>query len=256
MKRLIFFQQMVGAMFFALVFGGCSVSSTAPTPVPVPATPIAGVGGVRAFGDTLWAWSENEIWHYPGNEWSIYAIAPTRFNLHNLDMEFALDTLWVTDGYRLQYSKGGAWQIAWQVVPGSPPVGLRIDVDNQSGIVWMTTGDNLYRWNGEVMTDVGRPSIPNIGDIAVTGDGFLWSSGWDLFVPNFGGLASYDDANSTWEMVRPWRKDEDVPAHDLATTPKGDLWVILANWFEDRKERLVEGKPEVEWALAHRDVAT
>jgi ligand-binding sensor domain-containing protein len=152
---------------------------------------------VRAFGDTLWAWSENEIWRYSGSEWSIYATASTSFPYY-LDMEYALDTLWVADGYRLQYYQGGVWQIVWQVVPGSPPVGLRIDVDDQSGIVWMTTGDNLYNWNGEEMTDVGHPSIPNIGDIAVTGDGFLWSSGWNPFVPRFGGLASYDDANSTW----------------------------------------------------------
>jgi hypothetical protein len=47
-----------------------------------------------------------------------------------------------------------------------------------------------------------------------------------------------------------------VPAHDLATTPKGDLWIILGHWFEDSKDRLAEGKPEMEWALAHRDVAT
>jgi hypothetical protein len=57
-------------------------------------------------------------------------------------------------------------------------------------------------------------------------------------------------------MVRPWRAEEDVTPQLLATTPNGDLWVMLVDWSEDWGALQEAGEPFVEWALAYWDSAS
>jgi hypothetical protein len=155
------------------------------------------------------------------------------------------------------------WYLAqdgWQELAGQYPGVYLIEADNRTGILWYSTssGENLFRWNGEEMNDVGYPPSSGviIGEIAVTGDGTVWAGGMNLFFPDLGGLARYNDARGSWEMVRSWRADEDVPAQHLETTQNGGLWVVLADWSEDWEELQAGGEPFVEWALAHRDGAS
>jgi hypothetical protein len=256
MNRHMLYVQVIGMVLIAMVLGGCGAPTAIPPKVPLSEFPIAGevVISMKSSGGSIWAWSDYRLWRYTDSEWSLYAPISGRV----VDVGYVFDThLVALDIDKLQYFDGDGWQF----VPGSPQDPWRIEVDDRTGIAWVSAGDQLYRWNGDDMTSVGRP--PNstdgfgwVGDIAVTSDGILWSAGMNGWIPSWGGLSSYDDANSAWEMVRPWRNDEDVPAQLLATTPNGDLWVVLADWSEDWQEREAAGKSFVEWALAHRDGET
>jgi hypothetical protein len=216
-------------------------------------TPFSGVLGMRASGESLWAWNDKEIWRYTDNEWSRYAESPS-WDLR--DVEYNLGSLMVIARKGLQYFDG----YEWQIVPGSPQDLNYIEMDDQSGIMWAMDG-NLYRWDGKEWTSImlpflGPPPGEFGGDIVVTGDGILWTSDMNFYFPQLGGVARYDEASGNWEMVRPWRLDEDVPAQVMATTPHGDLWMILVDWADDWHEHQDEDKSYVDWVLAHRDVST
>jgi bacillopeptidase F (M6 metalloprotease family) len=157
-----------------------------------------------AAGGFLWAWGEDEIWRYREDEWSFYAAAPDNLN----DIAYISDMLLAAVYSKLQYFDGDEWQelskLDWDA--------WRSEVDEKSGILWVPTSENLYRWNGEEMSDVGYPpSLGFVGEIAVTGDGTVWAGGLNGYIPWLGGLARFDDATGSWEVVRPWRADEDVP---------------------------------------------
>jgi hypothetical protein len=214
------------------------------------ATRLAGVQGMKASGGFLWAWGGKEIWQYRGDEWSYYAAAP----VNSLDdVAYAADTLWAVTNSDLQYFDGNEWQ----ELAGSYLDAGRIEADDKSGILWVLADESLFRWDGEEMSDAGYPPAfcDIVGEIAVTGDGTVWASCWNGY-PTLGGLARYNDARGSWEMVRPWRADEDVPALVMVSTPNGGLWVVLADWSEDWEELQAGGEPFVEWALAHRDGAS
>jgi hypothetical protein len=66
-------------------------------------------------------------------------------------------------------------------------------------------------------------------------------------------LARYEDDTGSWEIVRPLGGDEDVPAKLMAPGPDGDLWVLLADWYEDWSNRVERGDPAVVLTLAHYD---
>lgn len=243
---------------FTLLLVGCSVSSEpklAPSEqinstVILKEVPIAGAIGVKTSGGYLWAWSGNEIWRYTRGEWSWYATSPAD---ELPDVEYAFDTLWIA-GNGLWYLEGEKWQ----ELAEAPLDALWIEADDQNDILWVSDFSNLYRWNGEEMTDVGQPSSINscVWKIAVTGDGMVWAGGLDGFLPTFGGLARYDDAAGSWEMVRPWRVDEDVPARILTTTPNGSLWAVLVDFPEDWEKLEDAGKPYFELSLVHQDGVT
>lgn len=211
-------------------------------------TPLAGVQGMEASGGFLWAWGEKEIWRYRGGEWSYFAAAPVNFLS---DVAYVADTLWAVANSELQYLAGDDWQD----LPGTNMDVGRIEADDKSGILWVLAGESIYRWDGEEMSDAGHPPVSSdfLGEMAVTGDGTVWATGMNYWFPELGGLARYDDARGSWEMVRPWRADEDFPAQLLETTPNGDLWAVLADWPEDWEELEEAGEPFVAWALAHRD---
>jgi hypothetical protein len=205
---------------------------------------------MNTSGGFLWAWGENEIWCYTGGEWSSYAAAP---EAHLFDVAYVSDTLWAVADFRLQYLEGDDWQ----ELEGVNADAWSIEADDQTEILWVSDIGNLYRWNCEEMTDNSPSSYgTKVGEIAVTGDGTVWAAGMNGWLPWLGGLARYDDTNGSWEMVRPWRADEDVPAQRLASTPNGNLWVVLADWSENWEALQAAGKPFVEWALAHWDGVT
>lgn len=173
-------------------------------------------------------------------------------------MAFDGDTLWaLTEG--LSYFDGNAWN----ELDAAPPGVWRIDADANTGVLWLSTGGELYRWDGEEMANVGFPpnyppqpdgdSAGFVGDIVVTADSDVWAPGMNGYLPSLGALAVYHDDSNSWETVRPWRSDEDIPAWSLAPTPDGGLWVMLSDWPEEGPETTA---PPPTRALAHRDSVT
>jgi hypothetical protein len=214
------------------------------------AAPFAGVQGIKTSGDSLWAWTDREIWRYKEGEWSYYTTAIDNLN----DVAYISDTLWAMDNSRLQYFDGNEWQ---------EPQGIyadEIEADDEFGILWILTGIKLYRWDVEEMSYIERRSVPDHNfyphNLAVTGDGSVWAGGIYGYVPTLGGLARYDDTTGSWEKVRPWHDGEDVPAQVMAATPDGDLWVMLVDWSGDWEALQEAGEPFVEWALAYWDSAS
>jgi hypothetical protein len=179
--------------------------------------------------------------------------------------EVALGADGVVYGHRI----GDVFALAdgvWAPLPGDgnpPSDAWRIATDPVTGVLWVSTGERLYRWDGETwtaapllepVTDDGIGS--SVGDIEVTRDGTVWASGLDPWLPHLGGLARYDPVTARWERVRPWAGHGDVPAETLAVGPEGDLWVLLGDWAPDWAERWDAGEAGVGAALAHLDHAT
>jgi hypothetical protein len=211
---------------------------------------FAGVRGMKTSGDSLWALRVNEIWRYKEGEWSFYAFVPGSSD----HMAYLSDKLWAVENNRLQYFDGEQWQ----EIPGPIMGAYSIKADDESGILWVSTGENLYRWDVEEMSYIAHPRVPccYLYELEVTGDGSVWAGGLYGYLPWVGGLARFDDAAGSWEMVRPWRAEEDVTPQLLATTPNGDLWVMLVDWSEDWGALQEAGEPFVEWALAYWDSAS
>jgi hypothetical protein len=211
-------------------------------------TPFAGVQGIKTSGGSLWAWNENEIWRYTRGEWSYYTAAIDNLN----DVAYISETLWAAGNGRLQYFDGNKWQVPWELNTDA------IEADDESGNLWVMNNSSLYRWDVDEMSYIKCPSVPlnHWYDVAVTGDGSIWAGGIYGYVPTEGGLARYDDATGSWERVRPWHDDEDVPVQVMAATPNGDLWVMLVDWSEDWEALWEAGDPFVEWALAYWDSAS
>jgi len=226
----------------------------APVGIPVFSTEVR----VGTFGGFTWAWDDSEIWRYSAGAWSLYATAPDLGG----DLAYASDTLWALNDSGLQYLEAGIWrQLNAPILSGA----WRIAPEPGTGMVWVSTGEDLYRWDGTDMTNVGHPSNWEadgevgdgfVGDIAVASDGTIWAAGLHGYVPWLGGLARYHDDTGSWEAIRPLGGDRDVSASLLAPTPGGDLWVMLADWFEDWEEREAAGEPTAVLALARYDGAT
>jgi hypothetical protein len=258
MSRHKLYQQVMWTILITLLLVGCGAPDATPTLIPPTATPtdapikstvpLEGVMGIERSGGFLWAWNGAEIWRYTGGEWSSYAANPASEDLL-LDVAYVSDTLWGVADNGLQYLDGDEWQ----EIPGKYQDVYRVEADDQTGILWMTAGETVYRWNGEQMTDAGynAGSRGFVSEIAVTGDGDVWASSCeDVDSPNhLGEVIRYDDAKGAWEVVRPWRPEEDSWPILLASTPNGDLWVMLNVDFQYGEEQPWE-KP---WVLAHRD---
>jgi hypothetical protein len=212
------------------------------------AAPFAGVQGIKTSGDSLWAWTDREIWRYNEGEWSFYGDPGSSDH-----MAYLSDRLWSVENNRLSYFDGGQWQEISGPIMGA----YSIKADDESGILWVSTGENLYRWDVEEMSYIAHPRVPccYLFNLEVTGDGSVWAGGLYGYVPTLGGLARFDEASGSWEMVRPWRTEDDVTAQSLASTPNGDLWVMLVDWSEDWEALQEAGEPFVEWALAYWDSA-
>jgi streptogramin lyase len=202
--------------------------------------------GIEASGGFLWAWNGEEIWRYTGGEWSPYAGSPYYEDPFLLDVAFLSDRLWAVVDNRLQYLE----EDEWQEIPGQYQDISRVEADDQTGVLWVSAGETVYRWNGEEMTDVGHLPFSHgfVGEIAATGDGDVWAGSWDEDSNDLDELIRYDDVKGTWEIVRPWRPEEDSRPLLLAPTPNGDLWVMLMVDFQYGEER--------PWVLAHRDGAS
>jgi hypothetical protein len=221
--------------------------------------PLAGVRGLSSSGGFLWAWGDSEIWRYADGEWSFYSATPNGV----FDLAFDGDTLWVLAG-DLQVLSVTA--TGWTEVEGAPRDAWRIAADARSGTLWISRGEDLYRWDGEEILDVGHP--PNnpevgedagyVGEIAVTADGSVWAAGLYGYVPEWGSLARYDPDTGSWEVVRPLGGSDGVPAAALAPLADGGLWVLMADWPDhDAPERDAAGDNLTEWlTLVRRDGAT
>jgi ligand-binding sensor domain-containing protein len=214
-----------------------------------PPASLAGVRDVRATGGFLWAWGENEIWRYRNGAWEFYA------STSEAPWDIAYDgaTLWaISEG--LVYLDGGEWHKPSR----SPGLPWRIDADPDTGILWVSTGDELYRLDGEELVNARQPDGDDsgysyVGDIVVTKDGRVWAAGFYGYVPSLGSVAVYDDESGLWETVPLGRDGELMPAAALAITPDGGVWVMLSDWPEDWVEATA---PPPGWALAYRDPTT
>jgi hypothetical protein len=245
------------ALIMGIVLVGCSAPAASPTLMPPTAppkaptatptaaptksyVPLAGVMGIETSGGFLWAWNGDEIWRYTGGEWSPYAATPLYEDLL-LDVAYLSDRLWAVADSKLQYLDGDEWQ----EIPGKYQDVYRVAADDQTGILWVSAGETVYRWNGEQMTDAGYKSGSRgfVGEIAVTGDGDVWAVSGDED-SDIEILIRYDNAKGAWEIVRSGRPEEDSLPVLLAPTPNGDLWIVVMVNFV-RTNRF--------WVLAHRD---
>jgi hypothetical protein len=268
MNQQKYFEQLLGVGLIALLLVGCGASAAAPTQVRPMATPtlvqptaaptaspttstvpLVGVMGIEVSGGFLWAWNGDEIWRYTGGEWSPFAASPYYDDPFLFDVAYLSDRLWAAVDNRLQYLEGDQWQ----EIPGKYQDVSRVETDDQTGVLWVSAGETVYRWNGEQMTDAGYKTGPRgfVGEMAVTGDGGVWASSCeDVDSPNhLGELIHYDDVKGAWEIVRPWRPEEDSAPVLLAPAPNGDLWVVLMVDFQYGEEYPWE-RP---WVLDHRD---
>ena len=241
-----------------------SVTPTEPTAPTAAIEPPILWGPVRleTLGDSMLAWNGTEAWRYSGGAWSRDTTGPTGMS----DVALTGDTLWALsgvgaiDGAFLEYLGASEW---WRL-EAAPPAAWRIAADPGSSTLWVSTGYDLYRWDGSKMTNVGHP--PNwgndgeagdghVGDIAVTSDGAVWAAGLYGYAPSIGALSRYDDDLGSWELVLPLGGSSTVPATLLAPTPDGGLWVVLADWSEDWEPRDA-GEPPGVLTLARYDGAT
>jgi hypothetical protein len=207
------------------------------TPPPEPTAVLSGDIEVETFGDSTWAWNESEIWRYSAGGWSLHAAPPS--DVH--DLAYGSGTLWATTSSGLHYLEAGTWhRVDFDAFPASERPRwfsiTQVVAEPDTGIVWVAAGDDLFRWDGTSLANVGRhpdEDLSGPGLIAVTTDGTVWAGGGYAWVPHFGALKRYDHDTGTWEAVRPLGGDEDVPAWELAATPDGDLWVVLSDWPDD-----------------------
>ena len=245
---IVFAATLIAVLLIALVpvvllSSGRGDVSNQPRPEPEPHPPQAAVE-VDASGDSLWAWEYegNRVWRYADGEWQ--ELPPTPGEVLRVVSDG--ETTWaITGDFDVRYLDGATWRDL-----DVPAMILRLAADASSGTLWMSTGERLYRWDGESLTEVDRPAIAvvddefpvrtYVGDVAVTGDGTLWAGGLYGYLPALGVFATYDHDTETWEAVQPWN-DKPVPAAALAPTTTGGLWALLEEWDGNR------------WALAYRD---
>lgn len=217
--------------------------------------PPVGLLRLETSADSVWALGEEEIWRYTDGAWAAYSPTPSPTTSA---LAYDGDTLWSITEMGVLYFDGDDW-VELAVAPSGV---WSIDADPHAGTLWLSTGWDLYRWDGEEMTNVGHPHILPDDNEGRTGrsifaeDGRVWTVGIFEYLPSRGGLASYNDGTDSWETVRPLGGDQDVAAEALAPTPDGGLWVMLAGWYEDGEEREAAGHVTASRALAHRDSAT
>jgi hypothetical protein len=259
---VVFVAAMVAVLLIALlpvVFFGASGTdvvdqpiSTPVAPQPPSATALEGLEGpvqVDTSGGDVWAWEHdgNRIWRYADGRWEELPAAPVFVSgVVSVD-----GTPWVlTDGV-IRYLDGDTWH--QPDVPTSVRA-WRIAADPSSETLWLSTGERLYRWDGEAATEVDvdpvddrYPDYTYVGEIAVTSDGTVWAAGLHGYAPMLGVLASYEPDTGVWEAVTPWN-DKPVPAGLLAPTSTGGLWVLLEEWDDDESADALH----VGWALAYR----
>lgn len=223
----------------------------APTTLPPSTTalsPPEALVQVDTSGDDLWAWEYdgNRVWRYADGRWE--ELPPV-----SVSSVVSIDgTPWaLTDGV-VRYLDGDTWHQS--DIPASFLV-WRIAADASSETLWLSTGERLYRWDGEAVTEIDvdvvdsrYPDYTYVGEIAVTSDGTVWAAGLYGYAPMLGVLASYEPTTGTWEAVKPWN-GKPVPAGLLAATSTGGLWVLLEDWDDDES---ADGSYKG-WALAYRD---
>jgi hypothetical protein len=254
------------AVLVVLTIGGTAIllprsetSAVSPTTVTseIPAVVLTGVDSLAVSADSLWAWGEDdEVWRYTDGAWFPYFALPSTGD-GDPYATYASDTLWMLNDSRVFSLDGDEWVEVIAV----PTHIMGLAEDPNSDILWLSTGQALYRWDGEAITNVGFP--PNWSDptgsdsdwgyvdgIVATTDGTVWASGLFAWIPWNGGLTRYDDTTGSWETVRPLGGKEDVPAWSIATSRDGDLWATLSKWSQDWEDPATE-LPK--WALAHLD---
>jgi hypothetical protein len=215
---------------------------------PVPLQ-LGTVAGFARSGDTLWVWDvAGGIAGYREGVWEGYPALPIRaFDVAGTSG----GAVWALTGFDADSST--LWYLeegVWRQLPGEVQPELEIvEVDEATGILWLTTPGSLLRWDGVEMTSAGSPPRQMVIDeVAVTGDGTVWVSRFNPYFPGSGGLARYHDDTGTWESVRPLGGDRDLHAV-LAPTPDGNLWVLLADFR-------VSELPPAAGALAYFDSTT
>lgn len=231
------------------------MSTTVP-PQPPPTmvlSPPEALVQVEGSGDGLWAWeyTGNRIWHYIDGRWQ--ELPETSGGVWDVASVVSVDGMpWVLTDQGVRYLDGDTWHKP--DIPSSLLV-WRIAADPLSEILWLSTGESLYRWDGEAVTEIDvdpvddrYPDYTYVGEIAVTSNGTVWAAGLNGYAPMLGVLSSYEPATDTWEAVRPWN-DKPIAASLMAPTSSGGLWVLLEDWDDDESADATDEA----WALAYRD---
>ena len=216
-----------------------------------PATYFDTLPDLAGGGGELWAWdSEGNLARYADGGWYRYPDLPSSW-VTSVAVDDDDGVLLGTDHglYRLD---AGAWA---RIVEAPSGMGT-VAIDPSTGTRWWASEDGVYRLDGADVTRMPSPPTELTSELAVTGDGTLWAAGSGGYFPESGGLGRYDDDTRSWESVRPLGGPDDLPALDLAATPSGDLWALLADWPRGSEARQAQGEPFVEWWLARFDAGS
>ena len=203
-----------------------------PTPTVVATTTAASsrlekaplqLGDEIAFSqsaDTLWARDgEGNIAGYRDGVWQAIPALPAAAS----DVAGTLDgPVWAVASNDLWYLEDGAWRALPEARSVEPE---NVELDGDTGIVWMLSPAGLYMWDGMGVSLAG--SLPNgviLDDFVVAGDRTIWAARNNFYLPWMDRLVRFDESTGTWVSVRPLGGTDDLPA-TVAVTPGGDVWV-------------------------------
>lgn len=181
--------------------------------------------GFSQSNGMLWARDEDgNIAGYRDGAWQALPKLPDR--VHDVAGTIT-GPVWAVTDSNLWYFEDGEWQTLSN--PIERPIEADVEVDKETGDVWVLSGADLYRWDGVEMSRVGsHPDEMILDGIVVAGDGTIWGARDNLFHPWDDRLARFDQVTGSWVSARPLGGTQDRPA-TIASTPGGDLWVGLSD---------------------------
>jgi streptogramin lyase len=239
-------------------------TNVAPTTTVVPTTPVLSshlepallqLGdeiGFSQSGDTLWARDgDGRVAGYRDGEWQALPSLPDRVS----DVAGSIDgPVWAVTKSSLWYLDDGEWQTLPEemALPEELEIELeKVEVDRATGVVWVLSGADLYRWDGIEMSRASKAGSSREGildEIVVAGDGTIWGARSNFYFPWMDRLARFDKDVGAWVSVRPLGGTQDLPAA-IAVTPGGNLWVELPD------PEALQSDP-TGFALVHLDTTT
>ena len=188
-----------------------------------------GFVGLEESGGFVWAWGESQIWQYADGRWSRFSGNPWS---EQIDVAFGLGTLWVMDpAGPPQRFVDGEWSVLAPDLSDESisSIATLNMIEAVGGVLWISSHDDLYRWDGEEITNVGHPLVGRIGetfDVSPGSAGSVWVTGYCL-MQRPAGLSRYDPGSGTWEAIHPVGVDPSLIPELVSISPTSDLWVMF-----------------------------